>query len=58
MTAFRLDPAARARVQIACDIVNKEIGEQWRNIAFASIAIAIVAVPVGLAHPDQWRNVV
>lgn len=57
MTTFRLDPLARARVQIACDIVNKEIGEQWRNIAIATIAIAIVAIPVGLAHPDQWRTV-
>lgn len=44
-------------MQIACDIVNKEIGEQWRNIALASIAIAILAIPAGIAHPDQWRNV-
>lgn len=44
-------------MQIACDIVNKEIGEQWRNIALASIAIAILATPAGIAHPDQWRNV-
>ena len=57
MSTFRLDPRARARVQIACDIVNKEIGEQWRNIAIASIAIAILAIPIGIAHPDQWRNV-
>jgi len=57
VTGFRLDPQARARVQIACDIVNKEIGEQWRNIAFASIAIAIVAIPLGLSHPEQSRNV-
>ena len=58
MSGFRLDPGARARVQIACDIVNKEIGEQWRNIAIASVAIAIIAIPIGLAHPDQWRTVV
>ena len=44
-------------MQIACDIVNKEIGEQWRNIALASIGIAILAIPAGIAHPDQWRNV-
>lgn len=57
MSTFRLDPGARARVQIACDVVNKEIGEQWRNIAIATTAIAIVAIPLGLAHPDQWRMV-
>jgi len=57
VTAFRLDPAARARVQIACDIVNKEIGEQWRNIVIATIAIAMIAFPIGFSHPDQWRNV-
>ena len=45
-------------MQVACDIVNKEIGEQWRNIALASIAIAIVAIPIGFAHPEQWRNVI
>ena len=58
MNSFALDPRARARVQVACDIVNKEIGEQWRNIALASIAIAIVAIPIGFAHPEQWRNVI
>ena len=42
-------------MQIACDIVNKEIGEQWRNIAFATIAIAIVAIPLALAHPERSR---
>lgn len=44
-------------MQIACDIVNKEIAEQWRNIAFAAIAIAIVAIPLALAHPDQLRAI-
>lgn len=57
MSTFRLDPKARARVQIACDIVNKEIGQQWRNIAIATIAIAMFAVPLALAHRDQWRVV-
>ena len=45
-------------MQVACDVVNKEIGEQWRNIAIATIAIAIIAIPIGLAHPDKWRTVV
>jgi hypothetical protein len=57
VSTFRLDPQARARVQIACDIVNKEIAEQWRNITLASIGIAILAIPAGIAHPDQWRTI-
>ncbi|HET9003375.1 MAG TPA: hypothetical protein VFN39_05160, partial [Gemmatimonadaceae bacterium] len=57
MSTFRLDPQARARVQIACDIVNKEIGEQWRNIALATIAVAIIAIPIALARPEQARTV-
>ena len=49
MTSYRLDPAARARVQVACNVVNEEIGEQRQNIVFVGIAIAIVTVPLFIA---------
>jgi hypothetical protein len=60
VSAFRLDGAARARVQVACDVVNKEITEQRRNIVIASIAIAIVAVPLIAAYPEfrRWISLV
>lgn len=57
MSDFRLDPHARARVQVACDVVNKEIGEQVRNIVIVAIAAAIVAIPLLIAYPDQRRAI-
>ena len=58
MTTFRLDPAARARVQVACNVVNEEIGEQRQNIVFVGIGITIVAIPLFAAYPDYRRGIV
>jgi len=57
VTSFRLDPAARARVQVACNVVNEEIGEQRRNVMFVGIGIAIVAIPLLAAYPDNARDI-
>jgi hypothetical protein len=57
VTGYRLDPAARARVQVACNVVNEEIGEQRQNIVFVVIAIAIVTVPLFLAYPLYRRGI-
>jgi hypothetical protein len=57
VTPYRLDPAARARVQVACNVVNEEIGQQRQNIVFVAIGIAIVAIPLFAAYPDQRRNI-
>jgi hypothetical protein len=57
VTAYRLDPAARARVQVACNVVNEEIAEQRRNIVFVGIAVAIVAIPLLMAYPLNRREI-
>jgi hypothetical protein len=54
---FQLDPRARARVQVACDVVNKEIGEQRRNIVIVAIAVTIVAIPLLGAFREQTRPI-
>lgn len=57
MTSYRLDPAARARVQVACNVVNQQIGEQRRNVIFVGIALAIVVTPLLAAYPDHVREI-
>jgi hypothetical protein len=57
VTSFRLDPAARARVQVACNFVNEQIGEQRRNVMFVGIGIAIVAIPLLAAYPNSAREI-
>ena len=55
MTKFKLDPRARARVQVACDVVNGEIAVQRRNALLTGIGVVIVALPLAGAYPDFAR---
>ena len=57
MTTLRLDPQARARVQVACDVVNKEIAEQRGKVMVAFVAVALVALPLFVKYPDEWRSI-
>lgn len=55
MTLLRLDPAARGRVQAACDMVNGEIARQRGRAHTAWAVIGVAALPALFLWPQAWR---
>jgi hypothetical protein len=57
VSALRLDPMTRGRIQAACNVVNEEIAEQRRVVFYGYAAIAAIGLALLGAHPDWWRYI-
>ena len=57
MSVLQLDPQARARVQAACDVVNKEAEEQRRKVLIVVVIVAILAIPPFI-HFVEYRRAI
>lgn len=58
MSTLRLDAQARGRVQVACDVLNKEIEEESRKVRFVRIAVISVGLVLLALYVEQWRFIV